>query len=162
MVAESFRWWAGRSIHGRERPQLLHAISHVRRASTGAGGAPEPFRQKLIDRLCQLIADQQAGKKVEVPAAGEQVWYWFRELDCQRTGNGYGMNALGFREIKAWSDLREISLLPWQVDAILALDIKRRTISAESSDDKPKEEEVSSRPLSPQLFDAIFPNRIAK
>lgn len=44
------------------------------------------------------------------------------------------MNALGFREIKAWSDLREISLLPWQLDAILALDLTRRVVEAEKPD----------------------------
>lgn len=71
------------------------------------------------------------------------------------------MNALGFREIKAWADLREISLLPWQLDAIIALDIKRRAVSAEASDDKPKDE-VSARPLTTRLFEALFPDRNAK
>lgn len=72
------------------------------------------------------------------------------------------MNALGFREIQAWANLREISLLPWQLDAILALDVKRRTIAAEAPDDKPKEAVVASRPLTARLFDAIFPNRNGK
>lgn len=72
------------------------------------------------------------------------------------------MNALGFREIQAWADLREISLLPWQLDAILALDVKRRTLAAEASEDKTKDEVVASRPLSARLFDAIFPNRTGK
>lgn len=108
------------------------------------------------------MADQAAGKAIKIPAAGEQVWYWFRELDCQRTGNGYGPNALGFREIKAWCDLREISLLPWQLDAIIALDLKRRSIAAEKPEPGKEAEEVSKRPLTSRLFDALFPNRTAK
>lgn len=68
------------------------------------------------------------------------------------------MNALGFREIKAWADLREISLLPWELDAILALDLKRRAVAATKKDDKPKDE-VSIRPLTCRLFDALFPSR---
>jgi hypothetical protein len=68
------------------------------------------------------------------------------------------MNALGFREIKAWADLREISLLPWQLDAILALDVKRRITAAAASETGPKDE-VSERELTPQLFDAVFQGR---
>lgn len=68
------------------------------------------------------------------------------------------MNALGFREIKAWADLREVSFLPWQLDVIIALDIKRRTLAAETAD-KPTTVEIASRPLTSRLFDAIFPLR---
>lgn len=117
-----------------------------------------PFRAKLVERLCELIEQQQAGMKISVPPAGAQLWYWFRELDTQRQGNGYGLNALGFREIKAWADLREIKLLPWQLDGLIALDLKRRAVAATSKDDKPKEE-VSIRPLTSRLFDALFPGR---
>lgn len=71
------------------------------------------------------------------------------------------MNALGFREIKAWADLREITLLPWQLDAILALDLKRRAIAATKAADKPKDD-VSTRPLTTRLFDALFPGKNAR
>ncbi len=92
------------------------------------------------------------------------MWFWFRELDSQRQGNGYGMNSLGFREIKAWADLRELSLLPWHLDAILALDIKRRSVAAttaQAETEKPQAE-VSKRSLTSKLFDALFPDRTAK
>lgn len=68
------------------------------------------------------------------------------------------MNAIGFREIKAWSDLRGIDLLDWELDAILALDLKRRSVACTKTDDKPKQE-VSSRKLTSKLFDALFPGR---
>ncbi|HEV7435349.1 MAG TPA: hypothetical protein VGO22_10820 [Pseudorhizobium sp.] len=96
-----------------------------------------------------------------MPPAGEEVWGWFRELDCQRQGNGFGMNALGFREIKAWSDLRQVDLEPWQLDAIIALDLKRRAVAAEKTAPEKKTDDVSTRPLTSRLFDALFPAKKA-
>jgi hypothetical protein len=107
--------------------------------------------------LCKLIADQHEGKKLRIPVAGEQVWFWFRELDSQRTGNGYGANAIGFTAIKSWADLRNIRLKPWQLDALIAMDLKRRATLVtkdETPEDKPA---VSERPLTARLFEALFP-----
>ncbi|MBX4872708.1 hypothetical protein HJA89_07305 [Rhizobium bangladeshense] len=95
-----------------------------------------------------------------MPVAGEQVWYWFRELDSQRTGNGFGANAIGFQAIGEWSRLRGVALRQWQLDAILAMDLKRREVMAQKAADKEEtENKVSDRPLTSRLFDAIFPNK---
>ncbi|NNU66527.1 hypothetical protein G9X67_14710 [Rhizobium sp. WYCCWR 11152] len=92
--------------------------------------------------------------------AGEQVWYWFRELDCQRTGNGFGANAIGFPAIGEWSRLRGVVLLQWQLDAIVAMDLKRREVMAQKAVDRDApEQKVSERPLTSRLFDAIFPTK---
>lgn len=92
--------------------------------------------------------------------AGEQVWYWFRELDCQRSGNGFGMNPIGFQAIGEWARLRGVTLLQWQIDAIIAMDLKRREVAAQKAVDKEEpEQQVSERPLTSRLFDAIFPNK---
>ncbi|WP_153816602.1 hypothetical protein [Rhizobium sp. rho-13.1] len=51
-------------------------------------------------------------------------------------------------------------LKQWHIDALVAMDLKRRVVSAKAADAKDKKEEqasVSERPLSPQLFDALFP-----
>ncbi|MBZ5761591.1 hypothetical protein LAV84_18245 [Rhizobium sp. VS19-DR104.2] len=95
-----------------------------------------------------------------MPVAASHLWFWFRELDSQRTSNGYGPNPIGFQEIKAWADLRGHKLKQWHIDALVAMDLKRRVVSAKAADAKDKKEEqasVSERPLSPQLFDALFP-----
>ncbi|WP_421440015.1 phage tail assembly chaperone [Agrobacterium tumefaciens] len=115
----------------------------------------------MTETLCQLIVDQHEGKKLAVPVAGEQVWFWFRELDSQRTGNGFGPNPLGFEAIHAWSQVRGVRLLQWQVDAIVRMDLKRRQILSKREDDeaKPEEPKVSLRPLSSRLFDALFGGR---
>ncbi len=92
--------------------------------------------------------------------AGEQVWYWFRELDCQRSGNGFGMDPIGFPAIAEWARLRGVALKQWQIDAIVAMDLKRREIAAQKAIEKEEpEQQVSERPLSSRLFDAIFPNK---
>lgn len=55
--------------------------------------------------------------------------------------------------------VRRIQLEQWQVDALLEMDIRRRTVLMEQTGvqtDKP--DPVSERPLSPSLFDAIFPS----
>ncbi len=96
-----------------------------------------------------------------MPAAGQQVWFWFQELDAQRTGNGYGPNALGFVAIAEWARLRGLVLKQWQLDAILALDIKRREVMAPKVEEQPEPEksQVSERPLTARLFDALFPSK---
>lgn len=71
------------------------------------------------------------------------------------------MNALGFREIKAWADLKEITLLPWQLDAILELDIQRRIVGAQAHSDAQKEP-VSAQPLTAKSMAYIFPGRRKK
>ena len=78
-------------------------------------------------------------------------------MDMQRTGNGYAANAIGFREIAEWCRLRDIRLLQWQLDAILALDAKRREVLNQRVDEETSDEQnVSERQLSSDLFDALF------
>nr|WP_245495458.1 hypothetical protein [Rhizobium ruizarguesonis] len=46
------------------------------------------------------------------------------------------------------------------MDAIIAMDLKRREVVAQKAVDKEEQEQqVSERPLSSRLFDAIFPNK---
>lgn len=53
-----------------------------------------------------------------------------------------------------------MTLLQWQLDAIIAMDLKRREIMAQKIVDKEEpEQQVSERPLTSRLFDAIFPNK---
>lgn len=103
------------------------------------------------------MADQHAGKKVAVPTAGRQVWDYFKDLDRQRTGNGFGLNPITFEAIKAWSDLRGVTLRQWQIDAILELDLKRRVLAAEKAEDAQSGEVVmTEQPMTKSLFRSIF------
>lgn len=113
------------------------------------------------------MADQHAGKKVVVPEAGRQVWEWFRELDKQRTitrdFGGAVFHPIDFKEIAAWSGLRGITLLQWQIDAILEMDMKRRVLAVEKADEAQSGEVVvTDQPMTKSLFRSIFGGKKSK
>jgi hypothetical protein len=79
-------------------------------------------------------------------------------LDSQRTGNGYGPNALGFQAIADWCRLRSIRLLQWQLDAILEMDIARRSVLAEAApESEPAAPTISKQPLTAKAMSYLFP-----
>jgi hypothetical protein len=81
-------------------------------------------------------------------------------LDSQRTGNGYGPNALGFSAIKDWAELRRINLLQWQIDVILELDVKRRELHARKSEEEAGGDVViEDQPMTKDLFRSMFPRK---
>ncbi|WP_320196219.1 phage tail assembly chaperone [Agrobacterium rosae] len=94
---------------------------------------------------------------MKIPSAGSHVWVWFRELDRARPGTGYGINPISWHELDAWSRLRKVVPSQWEVDAIMALDAVRMEIFYEkqNAQEEPKPE-VSERPLTSSLFDALF------
>jgi hypothetical protein len=97
-----------------------------------------------------------------VPAAGRHVLEWFWKMDRTREGTGYGINPLQPAQIEAWFRLRRIVPQTWHLDAIDKLDGTRMRIYFEKKDEAAKEAEkpeVSERPLSTRLFDALFPGR---
>jgi hypothetical protein len=50
-----------------------------------------------------------------------------------------------------------VTLKQWQLDAILNLDLKRREMAAKQTEKAEEKQDVSARPLSSRLFDALFP-----
>lgn len=57
-----------------------------------------------------------------LPPLAAHVWAYYAELHRSRDENGWGAQGLKMREIEAWSRLRRVSLDPWELDAILAID----------------------------------------
>ncbi len=105
------------------------------------------------------MRDQLDGKKTRVPVAGRHVWDWFWRLDRTREGTGYGINPLQPVQIAAWFKLRQIQPLPWHLDAIERLDTTRMRVYFEKREvesSPSKQTEVSERPLTSKLFDALF------
>lgn len=81
-------------------------------------------------------------------------------MDRTRAGTGFGVNPISYTEIYAWSRVRSIVLSPWHVDALISMDDMRLTVLAEKRSNAEKAEEkaeISERPLSGRLFDALFP-----
>jgi hypothetical protein len=80
-------------------------------------------------------------------------------MDRTREGTGFGLNPLQPSQIDAWFRLRRIVPQVWHLDAIDRLDATRLRVYFEKKDDKEPEAQVSSRPLTSRLFDALFPGR---
>lgn len=59
---------------------------------------------------------------LEIPALFYEVWSWFLELNAARTSNGFGPNAISYSEIKAWAELTDRDIKPFEVTLIKHLD----------------------------------------
>lgn len=82
-------------------------------------------------------------------------------MDRTREGTGYGINPLQPTQIQAWFQMRLIHPMPWHLDAVERMDAMRMKTYFEKRDEDSKTDKatVSSRPLSSDLFDALFPGR---
>ncbi|MBP1845920.1 hypothetical protein J2046_004194 [Rhizobium petrolearium] len=112
--------------------------------------------------LTKTYKAREPGKKPRIPVAGRHVWDWFWRMDRTREGTGYGINPLQPAQIDAWAKLRHIHLMPWHLDAIERMDATRMRVYFEKKDEASKEPDkvqVSTRPLTSRLFDALFPSK---
>lgn len=55
--------------------------------------------------------------------------------------------------------LRRIIPQAWHLDALDKMDATRMRVYFEKKDDKEPDEQVSTRPLTSRLFDALFPSK---
>lgn len=92
-----------------------------------AGGAP------LSDHYAALARKgrKKKPKGPTLPAGVVHLWNAFAQLSAARTGNGFGPNPIPYSEIDAYSRLTGQAFLPWEVDAIRALDDAYVTAAAE-------------------------------
>lgn len=119
--------------------------------------------QWLSDRLVYILRwrmDRHPGAENEpeapqIPPAGLRVWGIFLDLHATRGSNGFGANPIAYADIEAWSRLRREPVRPFELDMIRALDATWLEVAAAMAKepDKPK---VSSRKVTPALFDAMF------
>jgi len=58
----------------------------------------------------------------ELPPHAGYLWNTFVELSSCRAPTGFGSAPISFSEIDAYCRMKRTSLLPWEVDAIRALD----------------------------------------
>lgn len=57
------------------------------------------------------------------PVLLKHVWEWFMHLHRRRGMGERGPHPLSYTEIKSWSELRNIQLQQYELDAIDALDV---------------------------------------
>jgi hypothetical protein len=63
---------------------------------------------------------------LDVPPLLEHLWVWFWHLDQARQSSGYGPQALSHVEIAAWAALLDEAPRPWEVAALVRMDVARR------------------------------------
>lgn len=106
-----------------------------RKVSSGKGKATE------ADHLAQVA--KQLGKDLEdvekdnsdalFPDIASHIWSTFLELHDGRTYGMNGPNPISYDIIKAWCDITNIELSPWEVSTIKALDNLWITITGEEA-----------------------------
>lgn len=72
----------------------------------------------------------------------------------------HGLDSIDYSMMSAWSQLRGIKMEDWEIGTILRMDrsyLAHVRAGAPGADSSPTGEQVSSRPLSLELFDALFP-----
>jgi hypothetical protein len=87
----------------------------------------------------------------EIPYAGLRVWGLFLRLHEQR-GAAFGPCPISYTDMLSLARISGEAIRPWEAEIIRALD--RAYLEAVNKAEKPAE--VSSRPMSVALFDAVF------
>jgi hypothetical protein len=80
------------------------------------------LREHLMKACRQTKIWPDEYREAPCPPCMALVWNWFQDLSARRTGNGYGPNPLSFTEIDTWARLSGITLTPFELQAIVALD----------------------------------------
>lgn len=64
----------------------------------------------------------------EMPPMVAHLWDIFGELSVARGSNGFGINAINYREITSWQHLSGVTLTPWEAETLIHLDRAVRAI----------------------------------
>ncbi|MGD9846149.1 MAG: hypothetical protein AB7O60_14075 [Variibacter sp.] len=115
------------------------------------------LRDRLVAALKWQIANPGTATGHDdpvVPMAGYRVWNIFTALHAAREV-GFGPSPITHEAMEAHARLTRTPLRPFEVEIIQALDRAYLEAVAEKRGDG-KKQEVSSRPMSVALFDAVF------
>ncbi len=135
--------------------------------------------QWLTDRMVEVLRWQIAHPGADdpdapdVPLAGRRVWSAFLALHAARGVGGFGPGSISNSEIEAYGRVQREPMRPFEVEIIRTLDLEWMKAAAEKAAPKEdptpqmsgddvmgffrKKQVVSQRPLTPALFDALFP-----
>ena len=73
----------------------------------------------------ERVTGKQQFDEPALPDGAEYLWGWFWDLDAGRGSNGFGLNPLSYSEMKAWAELTQQMLDPWEVSALRKMDMAR-------------------------------------
>lgn len=117
---------------------------------------PSVFERDLQDVLRWQLANPGRDDGPEVPWGAARVWGLFLRLHEARGAGGFGPAPITLSDMDAFQRLSGELLRPWEVEIIRTLDREVLTWAARKNDAGNATSEVSSRPMSPALFDAVF------
>lgn len=89
-----------------------------------------------LDHLIQVeeSTGQNHVPETHIPMEAEHLWNWFWSLSSARGSSGFGGAApLSFTEIRAWIEVTGLTVHPWEIDAIRAMDGAYMQAQAEMS-----------------------------
>lgn len=96
----------------------------------------------------------------DLPWGQEHLWYWFVELSQGRQEGISGPQALSWREMAEWASMTnsEPRAMEWRV--LRAMDVAYlaacRELAGREQTSLQSPHTHSERPMTPELFDAIF------
>lgn len=89
----------------------------------------KPDQNGVTEREHLEQVERQTGRRVEAlepptqfPQALSHVWSAFIALSNSRGSGFSGPSPITYEQIKAWKELTETPVVPWEVDAIKRLD----------------------------------------
>lgn len=130
--------------------------------------------QWLSERLCEVVAWQLANPGStdgpEIPWGGRRIWAIFLALNATRGSGGFGPLPISNVEIEAYLRLNGEIMRPWEMEIVRAMDRAYMEAAMNRNADggndgsslfsdlkrMAKKNQVNSRPMSPQVFDALF------
>lgn len=115
----------------------------------------------LLGLMVAALKDQLAtGQRAAIPAGGDLLWQWFKDLSSTRTAHAAGANPIAFTEIRAYFRLRGIDPSQRHLDILLAMDAAFLAHVHHASQPLPEGVKalppISKRPLSAGLFDSML------
>jgi len=103
----------------------------------------------LRDRLLQVYnSSGNYDPRLDLPEIPRELEYlmgWFWEIRNATGGNGFGANPISFCEMKAWCELNDIEITPWEVSILRKMDTEFIKNSNKSIRDKNKSMQSKSK-----------------
>jgi hypothetical protein len=88
-----------------------------------------PDKDGITEREHLEQVERQTGRRLEAlepptpfPMLMEHVWSAFINLSNSRTTGFSGPNPITYEQIKAWKELTETPIDPWEIQAVIRLD----------------------------------------
>jgi hypothetical protein len=101
-----------------------------------------------------LRAHVKGGARPRLPDFARYWWQAFADLHAARQWHAHGPQPITLAEIEAWGRMNRVALAPRHVALLRAMDAVWLDETSKPAPSATKN--VSARPLTPELFDAMF------